>query len=445
LRNLEKIAVYFLRNTKTMILQKYYCFLLLLTTGLVNAQEATVTTLSLTEAYDILEERYPLLRNGALLEQMAQNQSAQIDADSKPVISLKADGRLQSETINLESDNPMFPLNISRPLVSVQTYLEASYLLLDGGLKEARQNLVATQVKTELQQQEVDRFQLRERVNQLFLIISALREQEVLFDLSLKDLTARQEQVQAGVEYGVLLQTELTQLLVKEQEILAQQDNLNYQTTGAIQSLEQLLDLQLSPTVTLTYPPMGSTDILPVIQRPEQQLFQLKQEAVLAQAQLVDSERKPKLQVFAQAGVGYPNPLNLLDGNVAPYGIIGAGFSWKLVDWDKTRLQKETLQLQATQLQNARETFEFNLSQGEARYRAEIDRINAQIIRDEKIATLQAEILEQMAVQLDEGVITSADYVNQLNAELRARQNKAVHEVQLLQTQLNFWSSRGGF
>ncbi|MGH1433722.1 MAG: TolC family protein [Lewinella sp.] len=428
-----------------MILQKYYCFLLLLTTGLVNAQEATVMTLSLTEAYDILEERYPLLRNGALLEQMAQNQSAQIDADSKPVISLKADGRLQSETINLESDNPMFPLNISRPLVSVQTYLEASYLLLDGGLKEARQNLVATQVKTELQQQEVDRFQLRERVNQLFLIISALREQEVLFDLSLKDLTARQEQVQAGVEYGVLLQTELTQLLVKEQEILAQQDNLNYQTTGAIQSLEQLLDLQLSPTVTLTYPPMGSTDILPVIQRPEQQLFQLKQEAVLAQAQLVDSERKPKLQVFAQAGVGYPNPLNLLDGNVAPYGIIGAGFSWKLVDWDKTRLQKETLQLQATQLQNARETFEFNLSQGEARYRAEIDRINAQIIRDEKIATLQAEILEQMAVQLDEGVITSADYVNQLNAELRARQNKAVHEVQLLQTQLNFWSSRGGF
>ncbi len=445
MRNLEKIAVYFLRNTKTMILQKYYCFLLLLTTGLVNAQEATVMTLSLTEAYDILEERYPLLRNGALLEQMAQNQSAQIDADSKPVISLKADGRLQSETINLESDNPMFPLNISRPLVSVQTYLEASYLLLDGGLKEARQNLVATQVKTELQQQEVDRFQLRERVNQLFLIISALREQEVLFDLSLKDLTARQEQVQAGVEYGVLLQTELTQLLVKEQEILAQQDNLNYQTTGAIQSLEQLLDLQLSPTVTLTYPPMGSTDILPVIQRPEQQLFQLKQEAVLAQAQLVDSERKPKLQVFAQAGVGYPNPLNLLDGNVAPYGIIGAGFSWKLVDWDKTRLQKETLQLQATQLQNARETFEFNLSQGEARYRAEIDRINAQIIRDEKIATLQAEILEQMAVQLDEGVITSADYVNQLNAELRARQNKAVHEVQLLQTQLNFWSSRGGF
>lgn len=428
-----------------MILRKYYCFLLLLTTGLVNAQEATVTTLSLTEAYDILEERYPLLRNGALLEQIAQNQRAQIDADSKPVISLKADGRLQSETINLESDNPMFPLNISRPLVSVQSYLEASYLLLDGGLKEARQNLVAAQVKTELQQQEVDRFQLRERVNQLFLVISALREQEVLFNLSLKDLAARQEQVQAGVEYGVLLQTELTQLLVKEQEILAQQDNLNYQTTGALQSLEQLLDLQLSPTVTLIYPPMGSTDILPVIQRPEQQLFQLKQEAVLAQVQLVDSERKPKLQVFAQAGVGYPNPLNLLDGNVAPYGIIGAGFSWKLVDWDKTRLQKETLQLQATQLQNARETFEFNLNQGEARYLTEIDRINAQIIRDEKIATLQAEILEQMAVQLDEGVITSADYVNQLNAELRARQNKAVHEVQLLQTQLNFWSNRGGY
>jgi outer membrane protein TolC len=423
----------------------YCCLFFLLSAGWLGAQSDKMASLSLTEAYGILEERYPLLRNGALLQQIAQNQSAQIDAESKPVISLKADGRLQSETINLESDNPMFPLNISRPLVSAQTYLDASYLLLDGGIKEARQNLVTAQTKTELQQQEVDRFQLRERVNQLFLAISALREQEILFDLSLKDLAARQAQVQAGVEYGVLLPTELAQLLVKEQELLAQQDNLNYQITGAIQSLEQLLAVQLSPTVSLTYPALGATDLLPAIQRPEQELFQLKQEAVLAQVQLAESERKPKLQLFAQAGIGYPNPLNLLDGNVAPYGIIGAGFSWKLLDWDKTRLQKEIFQLQATQLQNARETFEFNLRQGEAQYRAEIDRINAQIIRDEKIATLQAEILEQMAVQLEEGVITSADYVNQLNAELRARQNKAVHQIQLLQTQLNFWNNRGGY
>ena len=425
---------------------KVYGYLILLfSTGCLGAQSDKMVSLSLTEAYDLLEERYPLLRNGDLLQQIGQNQHAQIDAESKPVISLKADGRLQSETINLESDNPMMPLSISRPLVSAQTYLDASYLLLDGGLKEARQNLVAAQTKTELQQQEVDRFQLRERVNQLFLTISALREQEILFDLSLKDLAARKEQVQAGVEYGVLLPTELTQLLVKEQELLAQQDNLNYQITGAIQSMEQLLDVQLSPSVDLTYPALGATDLLPAIQRPEQQLFQLKQEAVLAQVQLAESERKPKLQLFAQAGIGYPNPLNLLDGNVAPYGLVGAGFSWKLLDWDKTRLQKETFQLQATQLQNARETFEFNLSQGEAQYRAEVDRINAQIIRDEKIATLQAEILEQMAVQLDEGVITSADYVNQLNAELRSRQNKAVHQVQLLQTQLNFWNNRGGY
>ncbi|WP_367388312.1 TolC family protein [Lewinella sp. LCG006] len=423
----------------------YCCLLLSFSASWLGGQSNETSSLSLTDAYHLLEERYPLLRNGVLLQQIEKNQWAQINAESKPVISLKADGRLQSETINLESDNPMTPLNISRPLVSAQTYLDASYVLLDGGFKEARQNLVAAQTKAELQQQEVDRFQLRERINQLFLVISGLRQQEVLFDLSKKDLEAHQEQVRAGVEYGVLLPTELTQLLVKEQELLAQQDNLNFQIAGAIQSLEQLLDLQLSPDVTLIYPELGAAQLPPAIQRPEQQLFQLKQEAILAQVQLTESERKPKLQVFAQAGVGYPNPLNLLDGNVAPYGIVGAGFSWKLIDWDKTRLQKETFQLQAVQLQNALATFEFNLDQGEAQYHAEMDRIHAQIIRDETIANLQAEILEQMAVQLDEGVITSADYVNQLNAELRARQNKAVHEVQLLQTQLNFWNSRGGF
>lgn len=428
-----------------MTLRRYSCFLLLLLAGLVNAQDAKVTALSLTDAYTLLEDRYPLLQNGQLVQQITKNQQAQIVAEGRPQLSWKADGRLQSENVKLESDNPMFPLEISRPLFTGQTYLDASYLLFDGGLQEARQNLANAQSQTQLQQLEVDRFQLRQRINQLFLTISALREQEILFSISLQDLTARQEQVAAGVEYGVLLETELTQLLVKEQELLGQQDNVTYQIAGATQSLEQLLGIELTDDFQLSYPTLGSPDLPPAIQRPEQQLLQTQQEAILAQTALADSERRPKLQLFAQAGVGYPNPLNFLDSNPAPYGIIGAGFSWKLTDWDKTRLQKETLSLQAMQLQNTRQTFEFNLQQQEARYHSEIARIRSQMQRDEKITALQSTILEQMAAQLDEGVITATDYVNQLNAELRARQQLAIHKVQLLQTQLEFWNERGGY
>jgi outer membrane protein TolC len=166
---------------------------------------------------------------------------------------------------------------------------------------------------------------------------------------------------------------------------------------------------------------------------------------ILAQNDLIDAERGPKLNLFAQAGVGYPNPLNFLDSDPAPYGVVGAGFSWKLTDWNKRNLQRQQISLQAQRLQNAEESFSFNLDQQTASYLAEIERLEAQIKNEAEIAVLQADILTQMAAQLDGGVITATDYLIQLNEELMARQQIVIHQLQLQQLQLNFWNARGGF
>ncbi|HFB99779.1 MAG TPA: hypothetical protein ENJ53_03135 [Phaeodactylibacter sp.] len=58
---------------------------------------------------------------------------------------------------------------------------------------------------------------------------------------------------------------------------------------------------------------------------------------------------------------------------------------------------------------------------------------------------MQTKILEQLAAQLDEGVITSTDYIIQLNAELASRQNLLIHQTELAKVQLDFWNERGGF
>jgi hypothetical protein len=65
------------------------------------------------------------------------------------------------------------------------------------------------------------------------------------------------------------------------------------------------------------------------------------------------------------------------------------------------------------------------------------------VIRDQEIAGLQATVLEQMAAQLDNGVITANDYLAQANAELRARQQLKIHQTELLQLQLTFLNDRG--
>ena len=401
--------------------------------------------LSLKDAYARLEANYPVLQNAALLTEIHEKEQAGLDKARLPAVYLKADGRAQTQSTQLQVEEGFpLPFEINQPLVSAKAYLEAQYVILDGGMTKAQREMKSLQLQADQQDLEVDRFALRERVNQLCLGALLLREQSKLFDISLEDLRVRKESVAAAVENGVALPSELARLEVKELEIRGQQDNLAYKLRGTLETLSHLIGAELAPEVEFVLPALGNAGEIPELDRPEQRLLMVQKASLLAHTQMIDAARRPKLSAYAQAGTGYPNPLNILDNDIAPYGLVGAQFSFQITDWKKSRLDKEIVGLQARKLDHAEEAFEFNMAAREASYIAEVERLQSQLLQDERIARLQADILQQLAAQLDEGVITSAEYVTQVNAELKARQNLLVHQTQLLQTQLDFWNERGG-
>lgn len=407
--------------------------------------QTTLENLSLNKAYQLLENRYPSLKDGQVLNTIHQKEQNKLDKNRLPDVYLRADGRLQSESASIDlPPGTELPFEIDLPLYSVKAYLEAQYNILDGGMTKAQKNLKAAQLEADLQDIEVNRYGLRERVNQLFVNIAILRQQNKLFDISLNDLRTRKSNVAAAVEEGVVLESEITKIRVKELELLGQQDNVNYRLLGLTNSLSELLGVELSDGVNLAFPEFANPNQIPEIDRPEQKYFQLKQAAILANGDLIKASRKPRLSAYAQGGVGNPNPVNFLDNGTAPYAIVGLQFNWKLTDWKKSKLDKEILNLQAQRLQHAQESFEFNLQTREANYLAERTRLQKQLKSDDEIARLQTDILEQLAIQLDEGVITSTDYLIQVNAELKARQNILIHQTELLKLQIEFWNERGG-
>lgn len=430
------------------IVQAALLLALFLPAGMVEGQAPggpAIKRLSLPEAYEMLELRYPSLQNAPLLASIHEKEGDKISQARLPVIYLKADGRAQTQSTQLTvPEGASLPFEINQPLVSAKAYVEAQYVILDGGMGRASREVLDAQFLADLQGLEVERYSLRDRVNQLALGILLLQEQDRLFELSLADIAARKEAVAAGVAQGLLLESELVRMEVRELEIAAQRDNLRAKRKGFAQSLSYLLGREVSVGVRFDFPEMPDPIAVPALDRPEQRLFQLQKEALVANTKLFDAARRPKLSAYAQAGTGYPNPLNILDNNVAPFGLVGAQFSFQLTDWRKSRTEKESLGLRAQQIDNVRKTFEFNLQSQEANYLAEVDRLQGQIILDQRIAVLQAQVLAQLSAQLDEGVITSSDYLEQVNAELRARQNLLIHETELLQVQLDFWNQRGG-
>lgn len=426
------------------MIKKYFLLACsLLSTLVTNGQQRL--DISLSEAYVLLEKQYPVLQNTGLLDQIHQKEIAQLDIAKLPSLMWYTDGRLQSQSTSLNSDGGMVPVEIDQPLFSLKTYVEANYNILDGGINEVQRKLKEVQLVADQQNIEVDRFALRKRINQLFINITIGREQSKLLDFSLNDLEVRKERVAASVELGTALESEMSKVEVKILELSAQQDNLAYQISGLVNSLSQLIGEDLADGVQLAFPEMPAVQLIPTIDRPEQKLFRLQREAILAQSDMIEAQKRPKLGAYAQAGVGYPNPLNILDNNIAPYAVIGARFGWQITDWKKSKVDQEILSLQAQKLNNAQATLEFNIASQEANYLADVKRLHAQIQQDEKIAQLQALILQQLAAQLDEGVITSTDYLTQGNAELSARQNLTIHQTELLKIQVEFLNERGGF
>jgi len=421
-------------------------FLLLLTIllSLFFAGRISAQTLSLVEAYQMLETNYPNLRNADLNNQILRAELDILSLERKPTLNLMGSATLQSEAIGFAGGENS-PINIDIPLYNARAYGEISYTLFDGGRLEARKALKAEEGKLGNQQLKVEKFGLRQRINQLFLGILLGRERISLYETTLIDITERKSTVAATVELGAALESEILQLSVREVEIEAQRDDVQGLIVQLVANLATLIGRELPTDVNLNLPTLPSLGTIPKIQRPEFALFKLQRASIMANEALIQANTKPVISAFAQVGVGAPNPLNVFDSGISPYAYGGINFKWTFKDWGKSEKQRELLRLRAAQLENQEETFRFNLNSGNEAYLADIKRLKQQINQDRKIAGLQAEVLTQLVAQLDNGIITATNYLTQVNAELLARQKLRINETRMVELQLNFLNERGGF
>ena len=421
--------------------------LLIFTLPLISQQSAnqeTPPTLTLTEAYSLLEAQYPSLQDSGIITQIYQTEIRIIEKERLPSINLNADGRLQSESPSLDlPEGLMLPFEIDLPLYAGKAYIEAQYSIYDGGINKARKSLKLHQLNNETQGLEVERYQLKDRINQLFINITLLRAQLEIFDLSIKDLNQRKANLTAAVEEGVVLVTQLNKLKVKELELKANRNELENKLKGLLMTLAVVIGQPVQSDIELIFPKFPVPRHLPTINRPEIKQIENQQNMILANSELIDAAKRPKIGAFVQGGVGYPNPLNFLDNEAAPYGIVGLKFQWPIINYKKNEDSKELLSLRSLRLDNAKETLLFNLKTKEASYIYDVRNLESQKAKLEEIALLERDILNQLSYQLDEGVINSTEYVTQMNAELRARQNILINQTKLLQLQINFWNERG--
>ena len=90
-----------------------------------------------------------------------------------------------------------------------------------------------------------------------------------------------------------------------------------------------------------------------------------------------------------------------------------------------------------------KETFILNTNTTLKKQRSEIEKYIQIEGRDEEIIDLREQVKKASLAQLENGVITADDYLRVVNLEDLARQSLIIHEIQLLQAQINYQTTLG--
>ncbi len=391
----------------------------------------SVDTLTVAQCRSLAVQNNPLQQKKLYAESIAALQLRNVESNSLPRIAFGAQATFQSDVFGLPIESPLFKV----PEVPKDQYkltVDVGQRIWDGHgdrlqrqQRELERDLAAAQV-------DVDAFAVRELVTDLFFKALLLQESERVLQSAYEDLAARRRQAEAAVKEGVALRTTVDQIAIQmlktEQQIaLARADK---------QSILALLELWIGQAADGKQLALPTAAILPATanDRPEYRLFSLQTRSLQIGKDALKVRESPRVEAFAQAGLGRPNPFNFFETGFSPFGLVGLRAQWAPFNWGNHKREAQILDLQSKNIEAQRLAFEQRLNGGSLKDRLDRDKYAAQLATDNKIIALQEDIVRRADAQVKNGVMTSTDYLSQLNLLTQALLTKKTHEIQALQS-----------
>ena len=414
-------------------------FLAVFVSGKLLAQD--VKTLNLENAYDLAEKNYPVTRQSKLIEQTASISIENLNKGYLPQLSLSGQATYQSDVTKVDVPIPGF--NIESPSKDQYKFLaDLNQVIYDGGV--IRQQKVTQQLTANVEEQKVkvELYKLRERINQVYLGILYIDEQLKQVDLMKADLQIGMKRVEAQVNNGVALRSNLN--VLKAETLKADQRAIELRATrkGLVETLELFLGQPLDENIVLEKPVVNSFTADARVTRPEIKLYEQQSNLLNQQTSLINAKNLPKASLFVQGGYGRPG-LNMLKNDFELYYIGGVRLNWSLGNLYTKKKEKELVEVNKKIVDIQKETFLLNTSTQLKQQQSEVDKLQQLVTTDNDIIDLRKQVTDAAKAQLENSVITANDYLREVNAEDQARQTRITHELQLLQAQINYQTISG--
>ncbi|MFY9152733.1 MAG: TolC family protein [Prolixibacteraceae bacterium] len=409
---------------------------LLFPVHLLMAQEPA--TLDLCQSW--ARENHPVLKQLDLYQKILDLKNENNSTSYLPQVNLNGQATYQSDVTKIGISIP----NMAIPTVDkdqYKFYLDFKQTIWDGGLSKAKELINQAETAGNLQQTEVELYQVKEKVNQFFFTSFLIQENLKILEKKSETLNERRKLLESAVNNGMVLSSELDQLLaelIKTDQLIIELKSNKETVLYALSILtgkqtEQLKNLVLSENLIV---PEQS------VKRPELELFSKQNEILNANSEILQKQRNPKFFGFGQTGYGKPG-LNMLNNKFDTYYLVGVGFSWNVLDWKTTRRQQEIVKFQQDLVQTKQEAFIRNIDLASDQQTKQINQISELLKTDQELIQIRERITKTSASKLENGAITMADYIQDLNAETTAKLMLETRRIQLREARIKLENIRG--
>lgn len=387
----------------------------------------TGNSLRLEDCYRLTIENAPLQQRRALVQQGHRLRLESIEAATMPTLDFNAQASVQSENVELPFEIPGMG-GLDLPLYRFQSTVDAQYNIYTGGLSDAQEQQETAAFQAQHYQIDVELDKLKSQVQQLFFGVLAQEEKIQVLETSKQILQSKEAQLEAGLKHGVVLESDVDALRVELLRTDSKIAEAQGTRRGLIATLSTLIKSPIPETTEFVLP-VSSVIPSDSLSRKELQLFALQKQQIASAESLIDVRKKPKLGAFVQAGVGYPNPLNFFEDKLSPFAVAGLRFTWNIWDWKQSDRDRQLIAIQQLTVDNQQAIFEQQIETTVQQILVEIETLNNLLEQEKAIVELEQKILKQKSAQLDNGVITSADYIEQVNKTQLAEQQLSQRRV----------------
>lgn len=390
---------------------------------------------TLDECQKAAEQNYPLIRQYDLIGKTTELTVANIGKGWLPQISASAQATLQSDVVSWpdQMKTMMTGMGIEMKGLKKDQYrvgIDINQTVYDGGAISSQKAIAREQGKVESAQTEVNIYNVRKRVNEMYFSLLLLNDQ-ILLNRDLEELLAGNERKLASmVKNGTAAESDL-------QSLKAERLNTMQRTTE-LESQKRMLQTMLSTFCGIEVTAVGKPDARTsegAGNRPEMRLFDSQLRLADMQEKALNSALMPKLGVFAQGFYGYPG-YNMFEDMMSHKwswnGMIGARLTWNIGALYTRKNDKARLKLQRDMTETNREVFLFNNNLEQIQQNENISRYKRLMADDDEIISLRSAVRKAAESKLSHGIIDVNDLVREINAENAARLQQSMHEICML-------------